>query len=181
MQLRSLLTKQLQTSEIGRQHIVLGENASGKVTVSNSEIDGQSKWSATCDGNQYWGVYFTGSNDQITFKGNYVHHVSGRGPKVAGKTTLHAVNNYFGPSSDHEFEVASGSYVLAEGNYFDGVPTPIKEADGHVLARDNTLSNSGKFDNSDSSVEAQIKAAGTVAKADKPSASIKNSAGFGKL
>jgi len=39
-----------QTSQIGRQHIVLGEVASGRVTISNSEIDGTSDWSATCDG-----------------------------------------------------------------------------------------------------------------------------------
>ena len=39
-----------QTSQIGRQHIVLGEDASGRVTISNSEIDGTSDWSATCDG-----------------------------------------------------------------------------------------------------------------------------------
>lgn len=51
------------TSLIGRQHIVLGEDASNKVTISNSFIDGRTSWSATCDGYHYWGLYFTGSND----------------------------------------------------------------------------------------------------------------------
>lgn len=37
----------------------------------------------------------------ITFKGNYVHHSSGRSPKVAGNTLLHAVNNYFYANSKH--------------------------------------------------------------------------------
>lgn len=68
----------VKTSRIGRQHIVLGEDASNRVTISNSEIDGETDWSATCDGNHYWGLYFTGSNDMVTLKGNYIHHTSGR-------------------------------------------------------------------------------------------------------
>lgn len=51
------------TSLIGRQHIVLGNNASNRVTISNNKIDGTTSWSATCDGYHYWGLYFTGSND----------------------------------------------------------------------------------------------------------------------
>ena len=51
------------TSLVGRQHIVLGNGASGRVTVSNNKFDGQSSWSATCNGYHYWGMYFTGSND----------------------------------------------------------------------------------------------------------------------
>jgi pectin lyase len=51
------------TSLIGRQHVVLGNNASGRVTISNSKFDGQSSWSATCNTYHYWGLYFTGSND----------------------------------------------------------------------------------------------------------------------
>lgn len=51
------------TSLIGRQHIVLGTNACGRVTISNCHIDGSTSWSATCDGYHYWALYFTGSND----------------------------------------------------------------------------------------------------------------------
>lgn len=51
------------TSLIGRQHIVLGNKASNRVTISNNKIDGVTSWSATCDGYHYWGLYFTGSND----------------------------------------------------------------------------------------------------------------------
>lgn len=82
------------TDQIGRQHIVLGEDASGRVSITNSNIDGESTYSATCDGYHYWNLYFTGSDDQITFKNNYVHHFSGRAPKLGGNTVLHAVNNY---------------------------------------------------------------------------------------
>ncbi|KAK5634525.1 hypothetical protein RRF57_010238 [Xylaria bambusicola] len=106
------------TSLIGRQHIVMGNSPSNRVTISNNYFDGRTKWSATCDGYQYWNLYFTGSNDLVTFKGNYIHHTSGRAPKVGGNTLLHAVNNYFDQSSGHLFEVDSGAKILAEGNVF---------------------------------------------------------------
>lgn len=61
------------------------------MTVSNSYFNGVSDYSATCDGYAYWGIYFAGSSDLITFKGNYIHHFSGRSPKVQENTLLHAV------------------------------------------------------------------------------------------
>jgi len=53
----------------------------------------------------------------ITLKGNYIHHTSGRSPKVQGNTLLHAVNNYWYDidSKGHAFELGQGGYVLAEG------------------------------------------------------------------
>lgn len=86
------------TDQIGRQHIVLGESASGRVTISNSNIDGEATYSATCNGAHYWNLYFTGSDDQITLKNNYIHNFSGRAPKLGGSTVLHAVNNYVSPA-----------------------------------------------------------------------------------
>ena len=38
------------TDLIARQHIVLGNSASGKVSITNNEINGATAWSATCDG-----------------------------------------------------------------------------------------------------------------------------------
>jgi hypothetical protein len=61
------------TSLIGRQHIVLGNNASNRVTISNCKIDGTTSWSATCDGHHYWGLYFTGSNDVSLVAPSTVH------------------------------------------------------------------------------------------------------------
>lgn len=37
-------------------------------------------------------MYFTGSSDLITLKGNYIYRTSGRAPKVQGNTLLHAVS-----------------------------------------------------------------------------------------
>ncbi|KAH7011045.1 pectin lyase fold/virulence factor [Ilyonectria destructans] len=114
------------TSKIGRQHIVLGNGASGRVSITNNKIDGQSSWSASCNTYQYWGIYFAGKNDLVTFKGNYLYHVSGRAPKINGNTLLHAVNNYWYDVSDHAFEIDNGAMVLAEGNVFQNVKNPVK-------------------------------------------------------
>ncbi|KAK7962585.1 uncharacterized protein PG986_003410 [Apiospora aurea] len=130
----------VKTSLIGRQHIVLGESASNRVTISNSEIDGSTSWSATCDGHHYWGIYVTGSSDLVTLKGNYIHHTSGRSPKAAGNALIHAVNNYFYANSGHAFEVDAGGSVLAEGNVFQNVKAPVDSTVGGQLF---TVSNGG--------------------------------------
>ncbi|GAB7357204.1 hypothetical protein MBLNU459_g8189t1 [Dothideomycetes sp. NU459] len=130
------------TSLIGRQHIVLGNSASGRVTISNSEINGATAWSATCDSHHYWALYFTGSSDLVTFKGNYVHHTSGRSPKVGGNTLLHAVNNYWYANSGHAFDSgSSNANVLAEGNVFQNVVTPLLESVGQVFTSPDTTTN----------------------------------------
>ncbi|EEY22978.1 pectin lyase [Verticillium alfalfae VaMs.102] len=106
---------------IGRQHIVLGNAANGRVTISNNEIDGQTSWSATCDNHHYWGLSLTGANDLVTLKGNYIHHTSGRAPKVGANTLLHAVNNYFYDNTGHAFEGDNTAMIVAEGNVFQNV------------------------------------------------------------
>ncbi|KAH7118627.1 pectin lyase 2 [Dactylonectria estremocensis] len=124
------------TSLIGRQHIVLGTDADNRVTISNNNIDGTTSWSPNCDSYAYWGVYLGGSSDQVTFKNNYLHHTSGRSPKVTGSTLLHAVNNYFSDINGHAFEIDSGTQVLAEGNLFEGVNSLVEGQEGQVLVPD---------------------------------------------
>ncbi|KAL4913303.1 pectin lyase fold/virulence factor [Aspergillus aurantiobrunneus] len=123
------------TARIGRQHIVLGTEADNRVTISNSFINGESDYSATCDGYHYWGIYLDGSNDLVTLKGNYIYHTSGRSPKVQGNTVLHAVNNYWQDNSGHAFEIGEGGYVLAEGNVFQDIPAVAEDPiDGQLFA-----------------------------------------------
>lgn len=62
----------------------------------------------------------TGDGDEITFKNNYVHHTSGRSPKVNEGSFVHIVNNYWYENSGHCFE-GEGGYVLVEGNTFENV------------------------------------------------------------
>ncbi|KAE8167400.1 putative pectin lyase A [Aspergillus tamarii] len=130
------------TARIGRQHLVLGNDASNRVTVSNSYFNGVSDYSATCDGYAYWGIYFAGSSDLITFKGNYIHHFSGRSPKVQENTLLHAVNNYWYDSTGHSFEIGAGGYVLAEGNVFQNIDTPVQSPiEGQLFTSPDTNTN----------------------------------------
>ncbi|KAI4598088.1 hypothetical protein KJ359_003897 [Pestalotiopsis sp. 9143b] len=132
------------TSLIGRQHIVLGTDASGRVTISNCNIDGTTSWSPNCDSYHYWNVLFLGSQDLVTFKNNYIHHFSGRAPKVGGNTLLHAVNNYFyqTDSAGHAFEIDSGGMVLAEGNVFQNVVTVVTDdVEGQAFTSPSTTAN----------------------------------------
>lgn len=132
------------TYHIGRQHIVLGNGPSNRVTISFCDIDGRSDYSATCNGKHYWALYFTGSADLVTFKNNYVHTTSGRSPKVAGNTLLHSINNYFYDST-HNFEIGSGSRILAEGNAFQNTAAPIEttsiESNGYIFTSPDTNTN----------------------------------------
>lgn len=186
------------TDLIARQHIVLGNKASGRVTISNNEINGASSWSATCDGRHYWGLYFTGANDMVTFKNNYVHHTSGRSPKVAGNTLLHAVNNYFYAIA-HAFEADSGAHIVAEGNIFQNVDAPAQAGlPGKVFAsgsnngackaylghncEQNAYGSSGVLAGSDTSFLANFKGK-NVASASPASTTknLMNSAGYGRI
>ncbi|KAG4034565.1 hypothetical protein MFRU_003g05230 [Monilinia fructicola] len=115
------------TYHIARQHIVLGTLASNRVTISNHYLDGRSDYSATCNGYHYWGFYFDGSSDLITFKNNYIYRTSGRAPKVQGNTLLHAVNNYWYDNGGHAFEIGAGGNVVAEGNVFQNIPIIVED------------------------------------------------------
>ncbi|KAM3068105.1 hypothetical protein ACMFMG_011154 [Clarireedia jacksonii] len=194
----------------GRQMIVTGYEAAGRVTISNNEFDGTTSWSASCNGHHYWTMLFLGAADYITLVNNYIHTVSGRAPKVGGSGSIfmHAVNNYFYNVTGHDFDVAEGGNVLIEGNYFDNVTTPITTqtaSDGGYLfhmasgsastcssamgqtCQANTLVDSGKFaDYTSSSLLATIakKEADSpivpMAAADVPKYVLAN-AGVGKL
>lgn len=121
------------TSNIGRQHIVTGNGKNTGVTISNNFIDGETKWSANCNSYHYWAVYMTGTDDTITFKGNYIHHTSGRSPKLGGGATVHMVNNYWDENNGHALEGES-SYALFEGNIFQDVSTPETDWSGSLYA-----------------------------------------------
>jgi pectin lyase len=187
------------TDLIARQHIVLGNSASNRVTISNCDINGATGWSATCDGHHYWGIYLTGSNDLVTLQKNYIHHTSGRSPKVAGNTLLHAVNNYFYANSQHAFEADAGAKILAEGNVFQNVvqaqqaglggklfnsassPATCKQYLGHAC-QTNSYGSSGALTGTDASVLSgfsgkNVANAGTAESAK----AVQSSAGYGKI
>ncbi|CZT24934.1 related to Probable pectin lyase B [Ramularia collo-cygni] len=184
------------TSLIGRMHIVAGYETNTAVTISNCEINGETSWSASCDGHHYWALYFTGTNDQITFKGNYIHHTSGRSPKVDKGTLIHMVNNYWDENSGHAFE-GENAYVLLEGSTFDNVqactadytastfaPSSVSSSCSSGLGRScaaNSFVNSGAaVSGSDSSVLSKMKGL-KIADADADASGVPSSAGVGKV
>lgn len=185
-------------SLIGRQMFVAGYGASNRVTVSNTEFDGSTSWSATCNGRHYWTILLLGSSDLITLKGNYIHHTSGRSPKVGGNTLLHAVNNYFYSNTGHAFDNESGGKVVAEGNVFQNVATPLLANTGQFFASPSTSANtackqylghdcqlnsfgsSGSLSGSDTSFFVNFNGK-NVAGASAASSSISNTAGVGKI
>ena len=129
-------------SQIGRQMVVLGNGASQRVTISANEFDGSTSTSATCDGRHYWTLYLTGSSDLVTLKGNYIHHTSGRSPKVEGNTLLHAVNNYFYSNTGHAFDVGGSNNVVIEGCVFQNVNQPLLSGStGQIFASPDTTTN----------------------------------------
>jgi hypothetical protein len=125
-------------------------HSGGRVTISNSEFDGQTTWSASCDGHHYWTVYVFhhgflelfchllisanydpslgyGKNDKVTFTGNYIHHTSGRSPKLEFNSYWHVYNNFWFNNTGHAFDVGEGTKALIKGNVFQQVKTPFLE------------------------------------------------------
>ncbi|RFN46324.1 hypothetical protein FIE12Z_9440 [Fusarium flagelliforme] len=120
-------------SKVGRMFIVSHYDGA-RVTISNSEFDGVTDTSASCNGNHYWTMMFYGKGDQVTLDRNHFHDVAGRAPKLGEPGTnlyVHATNNYFQNMKGHAFDAYSGANAIIEGNVFDGVDQPLtKEAAG---------------------------------------------------
>lgn len=178
---------------------VAGEDPSGRVTLSNNEFDGQTDWSASCDGHHYWTFLAIGSGDQITMKGNYLHHTSGRSPKVGGDTLLHVVNNLWENNTGHAFDNVEGGHILAEGNVFDSVKATVKENKGNFFASPDSSANaqckanlkhtcevnkytsSPAIEGTDTSVLALFKGLQVATVEAANAATIKGGAGIGKI
>lgn len=177
---------------------VAGNGASNRVTLSNNEFDGRTSWSASCSGEHYWAIYLTGSSDLITMKGNYIHHTSGRSPKIAGNSLVHAVNNYWYSNTGHAFDNDAGGMVVAEGNVFQNVKTPLLKNSGRFFGSPSTSANtactsslghvcqlnafgsSGTLGGTDTSFFSNFQGK-TIASAAVASANIANTAGVGKI
>uniref|UniRef100_M4BBW8 pectin lyase n=1 Tax=Hyaloperonospora arabidopsidis (strain Emoy2) TaxID=559515 RepID=M4BBW8_HYAAE len=112
-------------SNVGRQMLVVNFSGATGITVSNTDFDGNTKFSASCDNHHYWTILLYGKRTEVSLLGNYINHTSGRSPRVGGHdgdtVVVHAANNFFNEISGHAFDVDEGGYVLAEGNYFASV------------------------------------------------------------
>jgi hypothetical protein len=128
----------VKVSDVGRQMVVINFSGVKATTLSNCDFDGNTEYSASCDGHHYWGFLLYGVETEVTFVNNYLHAFSGRGPKIGGtadqSNVVHAVNNYIYDNTGHAFDVAASGYVLAEGNYIESVTTPnLNDTDGNLF------------------------------------------------
>ncbi|CAN8103258.1 unnamed protein product [Discula destructiva] len=117
-------------SLVGRMFIV-SHDAPSRMTISNTEFDGKTTTSATCNANHYWTMMFYGDGDEVTLDSNYIHDCSGRAPKLGDSGTtcyVQAVNNYFSNMAGHAFEAQGSAMAIIEGNAFDSVQLPFSES-----------------------------------------------------
>ncbi|ETN01065.1 hypothetical protein PPTG_17505 [Phytophthora nicotianae INRA-310] len=164
--LKKIWIDHVKVSRVGRQMFVSGFDGVESITISNSDFDGRTDWSSSCDGRHYWGFILDGTTTRVSFLQNYVHSTSGRSPKIIGASSpnanvvAHIANNYWSDNSGHSFEPGKNAFVLAEGNFFEGTLQPM-EADAEkasisvaddcsaALGRScpgNTVEKSGKFE-----------------------------------
>ncbi|EGZ13489.1 hypothetical protein PHYSODRAFT_335254 [Phytophthora sojae] len=119
----------IKISRIGRQFLVANNAEVASLTISNSDFDGRTDYSASCDGRHYWTFLLYGKNTKVSMVNNYVHSTSGRSPKIGGASDAnaiaHVVNNYWADNSGHSFELGENGYVLAEGNYYQDTVAPL--------------------------------------------------------
>ncbi|KAL2849948.1 pectin lyase fold/virulence factor [Aspergillus pseudoustus] len=111
----------VETSLIGRVHYVFGFNPNSQITLSNNFLNGETTYSTSCDGYQYWGMELVGKNDSITFKGNHIYKTTGRSPALSGSTLFHACNNVWSDNPGHALEGNEEGQGLFEGNVFTDV------------------------------------------------------------
>ncbi|KAL0934034.1 pectin lyase F-1-like protein 2 [Colletotrichum truncatum] len=118
----------------GRQMIVSGWGAAGKVTISDNEFDGRTSWSVSCNNKHYWGLLLIGANDFYTIAGNWLHDLSGRAPHLgtgdSSSNVVHVVNNYFQNIDGHALDIQGNAWALIEGNYFENVKEPVSSGSG---------------------------------------------------
>jgi pectin lyase len=111
---------------------------------------------------------------------------------------LYAVKNYWYAISGHAFDIGSGPMVLAEGNVFQNVVTPLFENLGKLFSSPsaaanpactkylghacimNVYGNSGSFSGSDTNFFTDFSGK-TIAGASAASANVAKTAGVGKI
>ncbi|KAL3658363.1 hypothetical protein V7S43_016743 [Phytophthora oleae] len=155
----------IKISRVGRQFLTTNKASTDSMTISNSDFDGNTDYSATCDGHHYWSFIFYGVT-KFSMLNNYIHGTSGRSPKIGGdsaaKVVAHVANNFWGNNTGHSFEIGANAWVLAEGNHFRDTKMPLYTGkDGALYAAGsndecssslgraceaNTLVDSGSFD-----------------------------------
>ncbi|GMF18378.1 unnamed protein product [Phytophthora fragariaefolia] len=66
----------------GRQFLTTNMASTDSMTISNSYFDGNTDYSASCDGHHYWSFIFYGTT-RFSMLNNYIH---GTSPKIGGES-----------------------------------------------------------------------------------------------
>ncbi|KAG7378115.1 hypothetical protein PHYBOEH_000485 [Phytophthora boehmeriae] len=167
----------LKISNIGRQMIATNTASVKSLTISNTEFDGVTQYSATCDGNHYWTFLFLGTQTQVSLLNNFVHNTSGRSPKVGGNSVVHAANNYWYSNTGFSYDVVENGNVLLEGNYFESTTTPNlhdSETVGAILVPSSSTQSACQSTLGRSCVENKLVKSGTLT-GNRESAALSNS------
>ncbi|KAF1790468.1 Pectin lyase fold [Phytophthora cactorum] len=141
-------------SNIGRQMIATNTASVKSLTISNSEFDGQTH-----------------------LVNNFVHHTSGRSPKVGGSSVIHAANNYWYSNSGFSYDVVENGNVLLEGNYFESTTVPNKhdaETVGAIIVPSSSTQSACKSALGRNCVENSLAKSGTLT-GNRDSAALTNS------
>ncbi|KAG3073350.1 hypothetical protein PI124_g21632 [Phytophthora idaei] len=94
--MKNIWLDHIKISHVGRQFLTTNLASTDSMTISNSDFDGNTDYSASCDGHHYWSFIFYGVT-KFSMLNNYVHGTSGRSPKIGGDAEAHVVahRNYF--------------------------------------------------------------------------------------
>ncbi|KAL4111383.1 hypothetical protein PRIC1_003063 [Phytophthora ramorum] len=126
--MKNIWLDHIKISRVGRQFLTTNKASTDSMTISNSDFDGNTDYSASCDGHHYWSFIFYGTT-RFSMLNNYIHGTSGRSPKIGGDSAAnvvaHVANNFWGNNTGHSFEIGSNAWVLAEGNYFSNTKMPL--------------------------------------------------------
>jgi pectin lyase len=126
--MKNIWLDHIKISRVGRQFITTYKASTDSMTISNSDFDGNTDYSSSCDGHHYWSFIFYGVT-RFSMLNNYIHGTSGRSPKIGGDSAAnvvaHVANNCWGNNSGHSFEIGANAWVLAEGNYFTNTRMPL--------------------------------------------------------
>jgi pectate lyase len=126
-------------SLVGRQFLVSHYDANANVTVSFNDFDGNTTYSATCNGSHYWDMLLLGNGDTMTLNSNWLRQMSGRTPHAGGGASsnvkVHMVNDYHDVILGHAADPGAGGSLLYEGSVFNDVTTPFTaNTDGKIYA-----------------------------------------------
>ncbi|KAG3043501.1 hypothetical protein PI125_g27291 [Phytophthora idaei] len=92
--MKNIWLDHIKISRVGRQFITTNKASTDSMTISNSDFDGNTDYSATCDGHHYWSFIFYGVT-KFSMLNNYIHGTSGCSPKIGGDSAAKVVAHNF--------------------------------------------------------------------------------------